>query len=484
MRQLLIEAVLLSLAGAFSGVLVGRALAGGLVALSPLDLPGGDALPFDGWVFGFSIMMGLVAGLVFGLLPALAATGGRVERLLRQSGRGGGPGERESRTRDVLVVAQLALSLVLLSGAGLLMRSLQNLRAQDLGFRAAGVMTFEVNLPLARYDAGARARFHEELHDRLGAIPGVRAVAAVSRLPVTGRTLSWGVRRVTGDGSAMEPHVSADQRAVQGDYFGLARIPVRAGRAFGPQDRAGAPGRVVISESLARMLFPEGDAMGGRISVAGDPLEIIGVVGDVAVDARGEVAPVVYHAHHQFADNRNWSMRQLVAVDGTVPGLMDAVRHALATIDPALVLHRPAPFDSVIRRDTATDRFVTLLLAAFAGLAVLLAAVGVYGVLAWSVSRRRHEIGVRMALGARATDIRGMIVRRGVLLVVASLGLGLAGAFALTRLLDAFLFGVGVRDPLTFALASGVIGAVALTASLVPAISATRVDPVSAFRSD
>lgn len=482
-RQLLIESLLLSFTGAFVGLVVGRALSGSLVRLAPSELVRDGRVPFDLTVFGFGLLMATAAGIVFGLVPALSLTRRRIEQSLRQSGRSGAQGERERRSRDVLVVAQLVLSFVLLVGAGLLIRSFERLRSADLGFRTENVITFEVNLPSSRYDADARIRFHEQLHDRLAAIPGVRTVAAVSHLPVTGRALSWGVREFLGEGVDGQ-NVQADQRTVQGDYFTAARIPVIAGRTFDETDDASAPPRVVISRALAERLFPDGDAVGRSLRVIGDPHEIIGVVGDAAVDARGDMIPVVYHSHRQFADNRNWSMRQIVALDAPVPGLIDGARAALASIDPALVLYRPERLENVVLRDTARDRFATLVLSAFATVAMLLAAVGVYGVLACSVSRRRHEFGVRMALGARAADVRRMVVGRGVRLTVAATGLGIVFAAGLSSLPSAFVFGVGVRDPITYIAACILIGTVAVLASLMPAVAATRVDPVSAFRSD
>jgi putative ABC transport system permease protein len=482
-RQLLIESLLLSFAGAAVGLLVGRGLAGNLVRLAPVELLRDGRVPFDLNVFGFGLLVAAAAGVIFGLVPALLMTRTRIEQSLRQSGRGGSQGERERRSRDVLVVAQLALSFVLLVGAGLLIRSFERLRRTDLGFRTDNVVTFQVNLPESRYDAAARIRFHEALHQRLSAIPGVRAVAAVSHLPVTGRALSWGVREFLGEGVDGQ-NVQADQRTVQGDYFSAARIPLIAGRTFDATDDAAAPARVVISQTLAQRLFPGDEATGHRLRVIGAPHEIIGVVGDAAIDARGEVVPVVYHSHRQFADNRNWSMQQIIALDAPVPGLIDAARSALASIDRALVLHRPDRLENVVRRDTARDRFATLVLSAFAAVAILLAAVGVYGVLAHSVTRRRHEFGVRMALGARAADVRRMVVGRGIRLTLMATGLGLLFAAALSSLLSAFVYGVGVRDPVTFVTASGLICVVALLASLVPAVAATRVDPVSAFRSD
>lgn len=482
-RQLLIESVVLSGAGAAAGLALGRVLSTGLAGLAPVHLVRAEGVPFDLAVFGFSAGMVALAGLVFGLAPALILTRSRIEQSLRQSGRSGGQGQRESRSRDLLVVAQLALSVILLVGAALLIRSFDRLRNTNLGFETHDVFTFEVNLPSARYDAAGRIRFHEQLHEQLSAIPGVRAVAAVSQLPVTGRALSWGVREFV-DGATGGTNVQADQRTVQGDYFDAAGIPVIAGRVFSREDDASAPARVVISESLARRLFPEGYAVGRHLRVIGEPHEIIGVVGDAAIDARGEVAPIVYHAHRQFADNRNWTMRQIVALDGPVPGLLDAASHAVAAIDPALVLYRPMTLGSVVERGTARDRFATLLLATFALVAMLLAAVGVYGVLAYSVNRRRHEFGVRMALGARASDVRRMVVGRGTKLLLLSLVVGLLGAFALSGLLTAFVFGVGVRDPVSFLSATAVIGIVALMASLIPAVSATRTDPAAAFRAE
>jgi putative ABC transport system permease protein len=420
--------------------------------------------------------------------------------VLREAGRSRVAGRAEGRARNILVVAQLSLALVLLIGAGVLMKSFDRLRNVNLNLDPTNVMTFQVHLPLSRYGgrvpgtgsndvqdgAAVRARFHREFQARLAALPGVRAVSAVSRSPVTGLYHSWGTRNLSATGMAPEdaPFVSANHRTIEGAYFDALSIPLVKGRLFGPADLADAPARVVVSEALVRALFADSDPLGMRISTPGVPggVEIIGVVADVPITARGEVLPMVYHSHSQFADNRNWGLTQIVSLTGQQPGFLDAARRELAAIDPSLVLYDPRPMDEIIGRDVAQEKFAMLLLSAFAGLAVLLAAVGIYGVLAYAVSRRRPEIGIRMALGARGADVQGMVLQQGARLAAFGIVLGIAGALALTRWLSSLVFEVSVTDPWVFAAGAGVILAIALFASGVPAFSATRVDPLETMR--
>jgi len=490
-RQLLIESVMLSLGGAAAGLLVAPAVVRALLAAAPAAVAhvGGGTL--ERAVLAFSVGIALVAGIGFGVAPAAQMARTNLEGLLRESGRRGGGSRRQTRARNALVVCQVALALVLLVGAGLLLRSFERLRSVALGVQPSHVMTFTVNLPAGRYgDPEQRARFHRAFESRLAALPGVRAAGAVSRLPVTGSYHSWGVRR--GDLPPGAPTLQAQQRVVEGRYFDAVGIPVVRGRAFGPEDDAKAPRRVVVSQELVRRLFPSEDPIGKQMRVAGAQAEIIGVVGDVALDPRASPRPYVYHSHSQFAGDRNWALTQVVALgnsradtrvgpdDGS--SILSDARRELAQIDPGLVLYEPAMLDDVIGVGVAQERFALLLIASFAMLALVLAAVGLYGVLSYSVSRRSREMGIRMALGAPAGAVRSLVVRDGGRLAAMGVALGVAGAIAVTRFLQSLLFGVSATEPLVFAAAAAVLVVVALTASWIPARAATKVDPLEAVR--
>jgi predicted permease len=386
--------------------------------------------------------------------------------------------------RSGLVVAQVALSLILLVGAGLLVRTLDRMRNADLGFDRRAALTFQVNLPTARYDAAARARFHEQLQRELSSLPGVDRVGAISHLPSTGLFLGWGVRRLEGDRPLDATQTNANQRTVEGDYFAALRIPVLEGRVFGPGDGADAPARAVISESLAKRLFPEGGAVGGRIRVSSDALEVIGVVADVSLGYRARTIPIVYHDHRQFAANRNWAMSVVLVPRGPRGAILDQARRVLASMDAHLVMYRAEPMTEVVGRGTRRERFATMLMVAFAALAVTLSAVGIHGVLAYAVRRRQREIGVRLALGAPTRTVRLLIVGRGAWIAGAGIAAGLGGAAIAASGLSSFVYGVSVRDPAVFGCAAVILAAIVLAASWLPARSAVRVDPVTAFRSE
>jgi hypothetical protein len=257
-----------------------------------------------------------------------------------------------------------------------------------------------------------------------------------------------------------------------------------SGRTFRAEDGADAPARVVINASLASQLFPDGDALGGRVWVSGTGMEVIGIVSDAAHGARGETSATVYHPIAQFAERRNWSMKYVVAQTGDRPGLERDVRTLLRSVDPELVVHAPEALASVVGRGTARERFAMRLLAAFAGLAVILASIGIYGVLANAVQRRRREIGIRLALGAHAPEIRRMVVLQGVVLAGVGIVIGVAGAFALSRLLESFLFGVSALDARIFIGAAVSVVTIAAFASWLPSRAATRVSPAEAFRAE
>jgi predicted permease len=480
-RQLLIESLLLSLAGAVAGLLVAPAVTRVLLAAAPAAVAHAANGTLERAVLAFSIGIALVAGVGFGVAPATQVARTDLEGMLRESGRSGSGGRRQTRVRNSLVVCQIALALVLLVGAGLLLRCFERLRSAALGVRPSRVVTFEVNLPAGRYaDAEQRARFHRDFQARLAALPGVRAAAAISRLPVTGSYHSWGVRRAD---LPPESHTTqAQQRVIEGPYFDAVGIPILRGRTFGPEDGAKAPRRVVISQELARQVFPSENPLGKRLRVAGAQPEIIGVAGDVALGPRMSPRPYVYHSHSQFAGDRNWGLTQVVALDRDLPSLLGDARRELSRIDPALVLYEPRMLEDVIGGGIAQERFALLLVASFALLALVLAAVGIYGVLSYSVSRRSHEMGIRMALGAPAGAVQSMIVRDGGRLAALGIALGCLGAFTATRSLKSLLFGVSATEPLVFAAAAGVLVGVVLVASWIPARAATKADPLLALK--
>jgi predicted permease len=480
-RQLLVESVLLSLAGGIAGLVLAKIVSGALLATAPAAVSRVGSEALERSVLAFSFGVAVLAGIAFGVAPAIQATRPDLEGMLRESGRISSGGRRQTRARNILVVCQVALALVLLIGAGLLLRTFDRLRSVDLGVRTSNVLTFTVHLPMGRYgDAEQRARFHRDFEARLAVLPGVRAAAAVSRLPVTGTFHSWGARLADLPDARQ---VQAQQRVVEGPYFKAVGIPLLRGRTFGLEDDAKAPRRVVVSQELVRQLFPSGDPIGKRLRVAAGQPEIIGVVGDVALGPRAPVRPYVYHSHSQFAGDRNWALTQVVALDANASSsfLADA-RRELARIDPSLVLYEPEMLDDVIGAGVAQERFALLLVASFALLALVLAAVGIYGVLSYSVSRRTREMGIRMALGAPAASVRTLIVRDGGRLAAVGIVLGCAGGYAATRALRSLLFEVSATEPLVFVSAAAVLGLVAMAASWIPARAATKADPLQAVR--
>jgi putative ABC transport system permease protein len=480
-RQLFMESILLSLAGAGGGLLLAPVVTRLLLAVAPAAVAHSASGALDAAVLAFSIAIALVAGIGFGVAPALHATRTNLEGMLRESARGGAGSRRQTRTRNALVVCQVALAVVLLVGAGLLLTSFERLRAVALGVRPAHVVTFAVNLPIGRYpDPERRASFYRQYGERLAAIPGVLAAGAISRLPVTGTFHSWGVQRT--DRPDNQPFTPTQQRVIEGRYFEAAGIPLLAGRTFGSEDDAHAPQRLVISEELARQVFPSENPLGKRLRVAGAEREIIGIVGDVALGPRATPRPYAYHSHSQFAGDRNWALTQVVALEGSRPSLLSDARRELAQLDPALVLHEPRMLDDVVGGGTAQEQFALLLVASFALLALALAAIGIYGVLTYSVSLRTREMSLRMALGAPVRAVRSMIVRDGARLAAIGIGAGLVAAIGATRSLESLLFGVSAREPLVFAAAAAVLGCIAVVASWIPARAATRADPLQVVR--
>jgi predicted permease len=481
-RQLVLESVLLSLAGGLVGLLSARVLTRVLLAAAPQTVAGAASRSGGGAaaVLAFGFVTALASGLAVGLAPALQQARPNLEGVLRESGRGGTGSRRQARFRHVLVVSQIAVALVLLAGAGLLLRSFQRLSHVELGIRPDNVLTFTVNLPGGRYgDAARRADFHVAFQDRLNALAGIVAAGAVSRLPVTGAYHIWT------NGRTDQPNIDvpADQRVVEGRFFEALGIRVLRGRTFDRSDGA-TPRRVVINNRLARTLFAGEDPIGRRLRVSGGEAEIIGVVDDVANAPRTPPPAIVYHLHRQFAADRNWALTAVVASSRPAAALLPDIRRELRALDPALVLHQPRPLSEVIGGSIAEERFAMLAVGAYALVALLLAAVGLYGLLSHVVGTRQREIGIRLALGAQIRSVRALVVREAAVLAVAGVIVGLGLGLVATRALTTLLYGVSARDPLTFGLASAALLAIATTATWVPARAATRIDPMHAMRGD
>ncbi|MGH7617046.1 MAG: FtsX-like permease family protein, partial [Gemmatimonadaceae bacterium] len=477
-RQMTIESLTLAVAGDVAGLGVAKLAMMAIVAMGAGAIPRIETLSLDPRLLAFSIAVATLAAVLFGLAPAVRVARTQPADVLRGQGRSSTGGLRQVRLREWLVVAQVALALVLLVGTGLLIASLKQLGDVHLGVRPENALTFELHLPAARYDSIARARFYDELPQKIEALHGVRAAGGISKLPVTGPFHVWGTRAFTGPyANTDRGNIAAQQRVIAGDYFAAAGIPLLKGRLFDAHDDASAPKRVLVSKTLADYLFPNVDPIGQTIQPGGQSAEIIGVVGDVALNNEGTPAPYVYHAHRQFAGDRNWALTQIVATSSSEPGLVDEIRRTVASLDPQLVVYRPTMLDDVIGRGAAQRVLMTRVLAAFAAVAIGLAALGLFGLLSYGVRLRAREFGIRMALGAHAGSIRSMVLRQGMTITSIGLVAGALGAIALATLMRSVLFHVRPLDPIVLVGAIGLLSAVALMAALLPAYRATNVEP-------
>jgi putative ABC transport system permease protein len=483
-RQFLLESLLLALSGGVAGSLLALWLTDALAATASTAIPRLGEVAVDLPSLGFTVLVSVAAGLLFGLAPALQAGGSDLPEALKQGTRGVSRGG--TRTRAALVAGQVALALVLLVGAGLLLKSFVRLQRVDLGFEPEQVLTARVTLPDARYPEPARqAAFFEALLTRLEALPGVRAAGAINWLPLSGlrsATDFWfGGRPIPSD--AEQP--TADISVVDPNYFRAMGIELRTGRGIAPGDDARHPRAVVVSERFVRDYFPGQSPLGQRIFMPwGDTLvgTVVGVVGDVkhaGVDSAAN--PTIYWSMAQFP----WSgMHLVVRAAGDLRPLAAALPREVRTLDPDLAVADVRPLESYLGDALARRRFSLTLLAGFAGLALVLTAIGLYGVIAYTVLQRTREFGIRLALGAsQATVLRG-VLRRGLGLVGAGVIVGLIGAAALTRVLGALLYEVSATDPMVFAGIVTLLVVVGVVASYVPARRATRVDPAVALRSE
>jgi putative ABC transport system permease protein len=489
-RQLLTESVVLSLLGAGFGLLLAVWGVELLIALKPSGIPRLGNVQVDGTAIAFTILTALVTGVLFGLVPAFTATRG-LSATLKEAGRGAVTSRSGMRVRGVLVVAELALAVMLLAGAGLLMRSFVKLQAVDPGFRSDQALTFELTLPDARYaEDETRIQFFDQLLSRLRALPGVRSASAVLGLPLSGLDLI-----ISFEVAGRPPVPPAQQPAMQvrvatPDYFDALGIPLKRGRGFTEADRIGTPRVVLITEAAARQFFPGEDPIGKKITLgwrrgparerAGG--EVVGVVGDIKDSALNEANPPQI-----YMPLRQWPVGFMTVVMKTsVPpaSLAEAARAQVAAIDPNLPLSDVSTLSDVVAQSISQQRFYLTLLMIFAAVALVLAAIGIFGVLSYAVSQRTREIGIRMALGAQGRTVITMIVRQAMVLVFCGVVLGTVAALFLSGTMTTMLFSITPTDPATFVSVAGVLLGVALLAAYLPARRATRVDPIVALRTE
>ena len=484
-RQLLTESTLLSLGGVAAGVLLALLGVPALLALAPAaGVPRIEEIHIDGWVLGFALLLGAFTGILFGLAPALQATGNRVRTFLALSG----PTltARRATLRSTLVVSEIALALVLLTGAGLMLKSFMRMRAVDPGFRTEKILTMTVDLPDASYPTvTAIQAFDSSILTKLSNLPGVVAAGAVNFMPlqpvlISGDFTLDGGRKLPRDYNVAKPDVSPD-------YFRVMGIRFLKGRGFTDQDNSSAPGVVIISQSVARTLWAGQDPIGQRITMEDEPkpkdwLTIIGIVDDVRQRLTGRPQPAIYQPYQQvtrpfFLSHMSFVVRTATNPQSVAAG-MRGVLHDVDKYQPVSI----AALTDLADASTAETWFQARLISTFSILALLLAAIGIYGVLAYAVAERTREIGIRMALGAKKSDITRMLLKRTLALVLAGVALGSCGAMVLTRVLAKFLFEVKPNDPATFLSVAAILAATGIIAGMLPAQRATKVDPVVALR--
>jgi putative ABC transport system permease protein len=483
-RQLLAESVVLSIAGGLAGLLLASWGVRALMAIAPADLPRAANVQLDPAILAFTVALSIVAGLIFGIAPSIIASRPDLTVFLRDAGRDSQGGGRRHRLRAALVTAQVALALVLLAGAGLAIRSFQRLASVDPGFRTGHVLTFAIGLPQAAYPTTeSQARFFRDYTERLQQMPGVAAAGAVMIAPVT-RAGFGGSFTIVGRPEG-EDEGNAQVRSVTPGYMEALSIPLRAGRFINSRDTETSPRVAVISESAARRYWPGENPVGKQLRVHVNEAvratrEIVGIVGDVRT--RGmelDPVPVIYTPHSQYGPE---SMTVVVRGSGDPVALLPNVKAALTTLAPGVAIGRVRTMDDLVAANVAEPRFRTTLLTIFAVVSLTLAALGLYGVVAFSVNQRRAELSLRMALGADPGDVRRLVLREGMTPVAIGILAGLGGAALLARVMKTLLFGVDPFDAVTFAAVAAALAAVALVACYVPARRATRVDPAHALR--
>jgi putative ABC transport system permease protein len=483
-RQLLTESLLLGLLGGLVGLLMAKWGIDLLVMLNPPGLPRMQEITLDARVLGFLLGLSLLAVLLSGLTPALQASRADWQQVLKEAGRSAGSGRQ--RTRSLLVVAEVAMSLLLLVGAGLMIRSFLGLTQVNPGFTPDHLLTMQVSLPLSRYPEPQQRRvFFKQTLERIKALPGVSSVGAVGELPLGGgiRSATFVIEGRQRGPAEAPPH--SDIRTIAPGYFQTMKIPLLNGREFTELDDANSARVAMIDETLARLYWPGEDPIGKRLDLQFESdkpawREIVGIVG--RIKHKGLDAEYKGQIFYPVAQGASTSLTLIARTETDPLGLVSGVRDAISTVDPDQPVYRVMTMHQVVADAVAQPRLTTLSLSIFAALALVLAVVGIYGVMSYVVVQRTPEIGIRMALGARGRDVLSLCIRQGMKLVLMGLAVGLVASFVLTRLMVNLLFGVSPTDPLTFAVLASLHAGVALLACYLPARRATRVDPLVALR--
>jgi putative ABC transport system permease protein len=485
-RQMVTESVLLAIAGGAGGLVLAMWGIDLLIALKPANLPRLSAVGIDLTVLAFTLGISVLTGMVFGLAPALTATRLNMSESLKEGGRSSTEGVARQRLRSLLVISEIAIALVLLICAGLLIKCFWLLRSVDTGFRTENILSMRIELPESRYkEIPKQVIFRENLLERLNSLPGTQA-GMISELPLSGDQLTHNFIIEGRPPISLGEEPELMTRSVGGDYFRTMSIPLLQGRDFTAQDTSGAPMVGLVNESFAREYFPQGSPIGARISWARGPrqwMTIIGVVGDVkhfGLDVPEQ--PAFYSSYAQ--SNQAWKRwMYLVVRSNADPAMLTSeVKNQIWAIDNLVPVTKVQTMTEVLAASIAGQQFNMMLMGIFAGVALVLSSVGIYGVISYSVTQRTHEIGIRMALGAQGSDVLKLILRQGAMLAVTGVAIGLLAAFAVTRLMASLLYAVSATDPITFAVISLFLAGVALAACAVPARRATKVDPMVALR--
>jgi putative ABC transport system permease protein len=486
-RQLLTESMLLSLCGGLLGLLLAVWGVPALTRLGSGSIPRVGEIGISYRVLAFTVLVSLLTGLIFGIVPALQSSSGRLTNSLKDGRRGSTGGLMHKRVLGLLVVSEVALALVLLVGAGLMIRSFASVRQVSPGYDPKGILTLGVGLSPIKYpELQQQAAFYEELLNRVEALPGVVSVAGVSRPPVVA-VISSTDFTIQGIPVAPGHEPSAEYRVISTRYFKTLGIPVAGGREFTARDTKDTPDAIVINKAMAERFWPGADPVGRRIQLSAERTrwrEIVGVVGNEKLSGLdGEMLPAIYVPLTQNTfPNAMRSLFLVVRAQGEPTGLARGIEKELRSMDQEQAVFQVRLLEEVIYNSLAQRRFNSSLLVIFAALAGLLAAVGIYGVIAYMVTQRTHEIGVRVALGAQPGDVFRLVLGQGVKLTLIGIAVGLFAALALTRVLSTLLYGVSATDPATFLIIPLLLTAVALLASYVPARRATKVEPVIALR--
>jgi putative ABC transport system permease protein len=487
MRQLLTESTLFAVAGGATGLLLALWGVTLITRLLPQDFPRVADINLDWRVLGFTLGASLLTGILFGLAPAFQISRSDVQESLKESGRGTSGSKRHNRLRNVLIIGEVALSVVLLAGAGLLFRSFLQLQSVNAGFTPQQVLTLRLTPSGPRYARDSDyMSFYSQVMQRISALPGVQGVGVINTLPLA-KGPTAGIRIEGAPPQTRDKWPSTNYRSVSSDYFRAMNIPVVQGRAFTERDTENAPLVMIVNQALARRDFPNENPLGKRLNFGGtnpqgEPIwwEIVGVAADVrSLELREEATPEFYLSALQdtFA-----GMSVVVRTAVEPASLAPDVRRIVAEVDKSAPVSEVKTMEHIVSESVTQPRFNLFLLGLFGGIALLLSAAGIYGVTAYSVTQRTHEFGIRMALGAQVGDVLRMILGQGMLLIVAGIVVGLVASFALTRLMKSLVFGVSVTDPLTFVAITLLLSVVALIACYIPARRATKVDPLVALR--